>query len=564
MGSRARVVRLSLAAIGILIAGVAAYLCLWPIPAEPVSWLAPKSPGYTGPYAQNTRLANLRTIDTGSEFGPEHLAIGPDGRLYAAMTSGDLLRMDPDGTHQEIFANTHGRVLGFAFDADGGMVAADAMKGLLAIAADGQVSMLADRVSADDPIRYPNSVVVAQDRTIYFTDASTRFAPVEWGGTYEASVLDILEQAASGRVLAHDPATSSTRVVARGLSFANGIALASDDHTLFVAETGRYRIWKIDGRARDLDVHSGSPQASVLLDNLPGYPDNLMRGLDGRIWAGLFKARTPAADGLSQKPFMRRVLLRLPRSLLPVGKPFGHVFAFDESGRIVEDLQDPDGAYPETTGATETADRLYIHSLHAPTIGWLSRERAAGAVDSAPTATREDIYVLRSVRERDTSSGQWCTRARTGFDPFETDAERVFSFWSVRSRPEDGRIVDAKQSRVAGLHACFGATAERARQNFYAEVALGALSFRGIGECQALAVNFPEPQLFPVRCQLTLSDLPPPFVGGLLTTNTMTSAATFGTETDPAGYTQASIATIRLWRDSRTPEETEDDRTPNT
>ena len=85
--------------------------------------------------------------------------------------------------------------------------------------------------------------------------------PREWGGTYEASVLDIMEQSATGRVLAHDPATGKTRVVAHGLSFANGIALSSDGHTLFVNETGRYRVWKIDGRATDLDVQSGSPQA---------------------------------------------------------------------------------------------------------------------------------------------------------------------------------------------------------------------------------------------------------------------------------------------------------------
>jgi hypothetical protein len=65
------------------------------------------------------------------------------------------------------------------------------------------------------------------------------------------------------------------------------------------------------------------------------------------------------------------VLLRLPRWMLPLGKPYGHVFAFDEQGQIVANLQDPAGAYPETTGATEAAGRLYIHSLHAPTIGWL-------------------------------------------------------------------------------------------------------------------------------------------------------------------------------------------------
>jgi hypothetical protein len=110
-----------------------------------------------------------------------------------------------------------------------------------------------------------------------------------------------------------------------------------------------------------------------LLDNLPGYPDNLMRGRDGRIWVGLFRPRNPAADGLSQKPQMRKVLLRLPRFLLPVGEPYGHVFAFNEDGRIVEDLQDPAGVYPQTTGATETADHLYIHSLNAPVIGWMPR-----------------------------------------------------------------------------------------------------------------------------------------------------------------------------------------------
>jgi sugar lactone lactonase YvrE len=161
--------------------------------------------------------------------------------------------------------------------------------------------------------------------------------------------------------------------VARGLSFANGLALSSDGKLLFVSETGRYRVWQIDSRVRDLDVQGDSPRARVLLDNLPGYPDNLMRGRGGRIWVGLFRPRNPAADRLAGHPFVRRILLRVPRSFLPVGHPYGHVFAFDETGRVTEDRQDPGGAYPETTGATETADRLYIHSLHAPTIGWVPR-----------------------------------------------------------------------------------------------------------------------------------------------------------------------------------------------
>lgn len=108
--------------------------------------------------------------------------------------------------------------------------------------------------------------------------------------------------------------------------------------------------------------------------------------------------------------------------------------------------------------------------------------------------------------------------------------------------------VDTKVSRVAQLRGCFGPTSEPARQNFFAEIKLGEMSFRGNGECLALKVNFPEAGLFPVRCQLVLSGTPAPYVGGLLTTNTMTSKAAFGGDTEPPGYTQASIATIRLWK----------------
>jgi hypothetical protein len=154
----------------LVVAAAAAYLCFWPVPGEPVAWAAATPTGFTGPFAPNTRLASLRMIDLGGEVGPEHVAIGPDGRLYAAMEGGRLLRMEPDGGKREVFASTGGRVLGFDFDAGGRLIAADAFKGLLAITPDGRVSVLADRVGPDDPIGYADAIVVAPDGTIYFTD----------------------------------------------------------------------------------------------------------------------------------------------------------------------------------------------------------------------------------------------------------------------------------------------------------------------------------------------------------------------------------------------------------
>lgn len=351
---------------------LAAYLCFWPVPVAPVSWKAPASTGYTGPHSRNSRLAGLEVIDLGGETGPEHIALGPDGRLYAAMAGGKILRMNPDGSAQSVFARTGGRVLGFDFDAAGHLIAADAIRGLLSIDRAGKVTVLTDRVGGD-PIRYADAVAVAADGMMYFSDASRRFAPAEWGGTFEASILDILEQSATGRILVYNPDTKTTRVLAKGLSFANGVALSVDERVLFVTETGRSRVWKIAVNADELDVSSGSPLASVLFDNLPGYPDNLMRGLDGKIWLGFAKPRNAALDGMADKPFLRKVTLRLPRVLWPIPEPYGHVFAFTEDGKVVADLQDPSGAYPETTGVTETVDRLYIHSLHAGNLGWLPK-----------------------------------------------------------------------------------------------------------------------------------------------------------------------------------------------
>jgi sugar lactone lactonase YvrE len=356
----------------IVVCALIAYLIMWPVPIKPLVWDAPMPPGYVGPHEVNTKLAALKIIDLGAEEGPEHIVIGKDGKLYTTVASGNILRMNPDGSKQEAFINTGGRVLGFDFDARGNMIAADAVKGLLSISRDKQVTILTDKVYGDT-IRYADAVVVAKNGKFYFSDASTRFAPADWGGVFNASILDIMEQSSTGRILEYDPAKKNTRVVAKGFSFANGVALSQDEQWLFVAETGKYRIWKISVNLRDLDIASDSKLAKVVFENLPGYPDNLMRGLDGKIWAGLVKPRNPSLDKMMPSPFKRKLSMRLPRALWPVPKPYSHVFAFTEDGTVVADLQDPKGAYPEATSVTETKDRLYIQSLHAKGLGWLSK-----------------------------------------------------------------------------------------------------------------------------------------------------------------------------------------------
>ena len=50
----------------------------------------------------------------------------------------------------------------------------------------------------------------------------------------------------------------------------------------------------------------------------------------------------------------------------------GMQIAIDANGKVVENLQDPAGAYPINTTAVETEDYLYIGSLVAPNIARLA------------------------------------------------------------------------------------------------------------------------------------------------------------------------------------------------
>ena len=77
--------------LGVLVLAFALYLSFWPVPVSPVAWQAKDAPGYVGPHAVNTKLAGLQTISIGDEVGPEHIAFGPDGKLYAHATTTCLI-----------------------------------------------------------------------------------------------------------------------------------------------------------------------------------------------------------------------------------------------------------------------------------------------------------------------------------------------------------------------------------------------------------------------------------------------------------------------------------------
>lgn len=345
-----------LVALGCLVA----YLSLWPVSVMPVAWEAPENAGYAGDFKENNRLAGMAYIDLDGRSGPEDADIGPDGLIYVATHNGEILRIDGEGVVAP-FAQTQGRPLGIEFSQDGLLYVADAYRGLLAINRNGQVTLLADKTEDGSPILYANDVDIAADGMVYFSDASTRFDPEVRGGTLAASVLDLVEHSANARVLKFNPATAKTTVFAVGFTFANGVAVNSASSALYVAETGTYRVWRypLDGKP-----------AEIVLDNLPGFPDNLNSAPDGSLWLGLVSPRNAIMDKLSGNPFLRRMIMRLPDAMKPAPTRYGFILRFNEQGDVMETLQDPSGEFALTTGAVSLPDgRIVVTSLTEPRLG---------------------------------------------------------------------------------------------------------------------------------------------------------------------------------------------------
>jgi hypothetical protein len=118
---------------------------------------------------------------------------------------------------------------------------------------------------------------------------------------------------------------------------------------------------------------------------------------------------------------------------------------------------------------------------------------------------------------------------------------------ATATRASDGRMVDMNARTIGSIRACFGPASDPAVSNFYGEFNLGSVPFKGSGGCRGRS-DYPDKGLRSLNCSAELSGLPNGYVGGLLTTNSLTSLKTLGLDTDPPGYTQSSIVTIRLWK----------------
>lgn len=315
----------------------------------PVAWQPASAPALAGTLRENEDLARAELWPM-DHAGPEDVIVDDDGTAYAGTSDGSIVRLDGPG-RATVLAEAGGRPLGLEWYGDD-IIVCNADRGLQVISPDGIVSSMA---SGDDegPFRYTNNATVASDGSIFFTDSSTRWS-------FDDSITALLEGRGTGRLLKRAP-DGSISVVCRDLHFANGVTLDADESSVFVAETGRYRIrrhWLSGDRADTTEV---------FLDNLPGFPDNLTIAND-TLWVSFVSPRQTMVDMMMPRPWLRSIIHRLPEGLKPKPVRHGFVVGYDTDGSVVHNLQDSSGRVAATTTAREHDGRLFIGSLSEPHI----------------------------------------------------------------------------------------------------------------------------------------------------------------------------------------------------
>jgi sugar lactone lactonase YvrE len=370
--------RRALLVAGIPILAVTLYAVLAPDvigPAE--AWRPDDPPELEGVLAENDALSAARVVCRGKIAGPESIGRNPtNGQLITGLKDGRLVRIDlaqdepvmftrtgtaVEGCGAEEHEKTCGRVLGARFDAEGRLFVADAFKGLLAVSADGKTRVLS-REANGVPFAFTDDLDIAKDGRIYFSDASSK-----WDRTHYRQ--DILENHGWGRLLRYDPSSEKTEVLLDGLYFANGVQLAEDESYVIVAETGRYRLRRYYLQGEKAGT------TDILIDNLPGSPDNVRRAKDGGYWVAMGAKRSKLIDFLHARPTMKRVFAKLiPLKTMQelVVPKVGFVLKLDRDGRIVKSYWDSSGqVITQVSEADEYDGKLYVGSIAADRIAVL-------------------------------------------------------------------------------------------------------------------------------------------------------------------------------------------------
>lgn len=318
-------------------------------------------------WALNDKLKDVYVIGEGEIEGAEDVICDRHDNLYGGSRHGDIIRFfPPDYKKWEIFAHIGGAPLGMAFDKDDNLNVCVGGMGVYRITPQREVQLVTDEtnrsiysVNDDSRMRLADDLDIVDDGRIFFSEATTRYEIHDWP-------IDGLEARGNGRILCYDPHTGKTHTVLRNLIFPNGVCVANNKQSILFSETWGCtvkRFW-FDGPNKG--------KVEIVMDNLPGYPDNINWASDGNYWMSLLGMRSPALDLAWKMPgFRKRMAKRVPRDewLFP-NVNIGCVLKFNDRGEVLDILWDLGAKnHPQITSMREHRGYLFLGGLSNNRIG---------------------------------------------------------------------------------------------------------------------------------------------------------------------------------------------------
>jgi ribose transport system permease protein len=337
---------------------------------SPTYFSLPEAPDAEQPasfYALNDQLGDVSLIGLGKLDGAEDVIFDAQDNLYCGDRLGNIVRFEgPDYKEGRVFAHIGGHPLGLAFDQAGLLYVCVGGMGLYRVHPDGRAEKATDQTNRsplsiidDSRMRLADDLDIAPDGRIFFSEATTRYDMETWPA-------DALESRGSGRIVCYDPAKNTTRTVLRKLVFPNGVCVETGGQSLLFAESWACRI------SRYWFAGPKEGQVERVIENLPGYPDNINRASDGNYWMALMGMRSPALDlALRMPDFRRRMALEVaPDEWLYPNINAGCIVKFAADGKVIETLWDRHAEnHPMITSMREHKGALYLGGILNNRIG---------------------------------------------------------------------------------------------------------------------------------------------------------------------------------------------------
>lgn len=162
---------------------------------------------------------------------------------------------------------------------------------------------------------------------IYFTEPYDH--PNSILGVSSQSKHEVLTLGRNGHLWKYDLKDNTASLIAHQYTYLDGILLEYSqgeiESSILLNELSKSRLIRLhltgDKKGKD----------EIVIEGLPGFPDGMDRDSSGRIWIAIPVERSKLITWLHKHPSLKRLVLYIPESLLPVSKKTG-ILALSPNG----------------------------------------------------------------------------------------------------------------------------------------------------------------------------------------------------------------------------------------